>query len=93
VSISFRIPFIISCSWTLVRVVLWWIFIQSFPKRGQNQSDHTANWAIASTIMAVQLRVMVRVIENKKHWHDRKSLMRCKCICDIFPLIFCLILV
>lgn len=72
VSISFRIPFIISCSWALVRVVLWWILIQSFPNRGQNHSDPTANWAIANTIMAVQLSVMVRELENKKHKYHKK---------------------
>lgn len=65
VSMSFRIPFISSCSWALVIPSLWWIFIQVFPKRGQNQSDPTANCAIARTIIAIQLRVMMIVIGGK----------------------------
>ena len=65
VSISFRMPFISSCSWDLVIPSLWWIFIQVFPKRGQNQSDPTANCAIARTIIAIQLRVMMIVIGDK----------------------------
>lgn len=78
VSISFRIPFIISCSWALVRDALWWIFIQVLPKRGQNHNDPTANCAILRTMIAIQLSVMVIIIENKKHHHHKKTSPVCK---------------